>query len=221
MDSRLKTLGLGATTTHEFLMQMEQEFNRMIASVEKYGGFYIGRYETGNVSQDVPVIRKGNTDINYITWYDMYKKGKKIRGNNTNIETGMAWGNQWDRTLMWLIETGNKTKEEICSDSTSWGNYYNATFEYTNTSGGTSTKNQNSSTRIPTGSSEYTKANNIYDLAGNVYEWTMVACLTGTRVERGGSYDYNGYYNPASSRYSNDPTLSNYNIGVRSALYIK
>ena len=113
MDSRLKTLGLGASTTHEFLMQLEQEFNRMIASVEKYGGFYIGRYETGNVSQDTPVVRKGNTDINYVTWYNMYKEGKeKAKGSNTNVETGMIWGNQWDRTLMWLIESGNKTKEE-------------------------------------------------------------------------------------------------------------
>ena len=221
MDSRLKTLGLGATTTHEFLMQMEQEFNRMIASVEKYGGFYIGRYETGNLSQDVPVIRKGNTNIYNVTWYDSYKKCKTLKGSNTNIETGMAWGNQWDRTLMWLIETGNKTKEEICSDSTSWGNYYNATFEYTNTSGGTSTKNQNFSTRIPTGSSEYTKANNIYDLAGNVYEWTMEAYNTYTRVERGGYYSYSGNYGPASNRDGNNPTYSDYGIGVRSALYIK
>ena len=63
MDSRLKTLGLGATTTHEFLMQMEQEFNRMIASVEKYGGFYIGRYETGDITSFTPVIRKGNNSM--------------------------------------------------------------------------------------------------------------------------------------------------------------
>ena len=51
-DSILKTLGLGAESTHEFLIQLEKEFNNMIESVEKYGGFYIGRYETGNLSQD-------------------------------------------------------------------------------------------------------------------------------------------------------------------------
>ena len=188
MDSRLKTLGIGASTTHEFLMQMEQEFNRMIASVEKYGGFYIGRYETGNVSQDVPVVRKGNTDIDRVIWYKMYKRCKNLRGSNTNVETGMIWGNQFDRTLMWLIESGNKTKEEIISDSTSWGNYYNATFEYVNSSGSTVTKNQNSSTRIPTGSSDYTKANNIYDLAGNVYDWTMEADSSDVRALRGWRY---------------------------------
>ena len=139
MDSRLKTLGLGAKTIHEFLNQLEKEFNNMVASVEKYGGFYIGRYETGNINQDTPVIQKGNTNISSQTWYNMYKRCKNIKGDNTNVVTGMIWGNQWDRTLMWLIETGSKTKEQIADDSTSWGNYDNATFEYVNSSGSTTT----------------------------------------------------------------------------------
>ena len=221
MDSRLKTLGIGAKTTHEFLNQLEKEFNNMVASVEKYGGFYIGRYETGNINQDTPVIQKGNTNISSQTWYNMYKRCKNIKGANTNVETGMIWGNQWDRTLMWLIETGSKTKEQIADDSTSWGNYYNATFEYVNSSGSTVTKNENSGTKIPTGNTEYTKANNIYDLAGNVYDWTMEADSTLSRVCRGGGYSGNGYSYPADIRGNSSPTYSNYHCGCRSALYIK
>ncbi|MFR2958032.1 MAG: hypothetical protein ACLTME_05660 [Clostridia bacterium] len=221
MDSRLKTLGIGAKTTHEFLNQLEKEFNNMVASVEKYGGFYIGRYETGNINQDTPVIQKGNTNISSQTWYNMYKRCKNIKGANTNVETGMIWGNQWDRTLMWLIETGSKTKEQIADDSTSWGNYYNATFEYVNSSGSTATKNEGSSTRIPTGSAEYTKANNIYDLAGNVRDWTMEASSTSCRVSRGGSYDSVGDSNPADFRNYSYPTYSYNFYGCRSALYIK
>ena len=220
-DSTLKTRGLGAKTTHEFLNQLEKEFNNMIVSVEKYGGFYIGRYETGNINQDTPVIQKGNTNISSQTWYNMYKRCKNIKGANTNVETGMIWGNQWDRTLMWLIETGSKTKEQIADDSTSWGNYYNATFEYVNSSGSTATKNEGSSTRIPTGSAEYTKANNIYDLVGNVRDWTMEAYSTNYRVCRGGSYNGTGGYYPAGSRNSYGPTYSSYYYGCRSALYIK
>ena len=221
MDSRLKTLGIGAKTTHEFLNQLEKEFNNMVASVEKYGGFYIGRYETGNINQDTPVIQKGNTNISSQTWYNMYKRCKNIKGANTNVETGMIWGNQWDRTLMWLIETGSKTKEQIADDSTSWGNYYNATFEYVNSSGSTATKNEGSSTRIPTGSAEYTKANNIYDLAGNVRDWTMEASSTNLRVCRGGNYNYSGNSSPADTRNYYYPTYSYSNYGCRSALYIK
>lgn len=221
MDSRLKTLGIGDKTTHEFLNQLEKEFNNMIVSVEKYGGFYIGRYETGNINQETPVVQKGNTNISSQTWYNMYKRCKNIKGDNTNVETGMIWGNQWDRTLMWLIETGSKTKEQIADDSTSWGNYNNATFEYVNSSGSTVTKNENSGTKIPTGNTEYTKANNIYDLAGNVYDWTMEARSTYYRVSRGGGYGYGGGYYPAGNRDTYDPTYSSSVYGCRSALYIK
>ena len=221
MDSRLKTLGIGAKTTHEFLNQLEKEFNNMIVSVEKYGGFYIGRYETGNINQETPVVQKGNTNISSQTWYNMYKRCKNIKGDNTNVETGMIWGNQWDRTLMWLIETGSKTKEQIADDSTSWGNYNNATFEYVNSSGSTVTKNENSGTKIPTGNTEYTKANNIYDLAGNVYDWTMEANSTNYRVYRGGGYYSYGDSYPADDRSFYSPTNSYSNYGCRSALYIK
>ena len=200
LDSKLKTLGLGAKTTHEFLNQLEKEFNNMVASVEKYGGFYIGRYETGNINKETPVVQKGKTNISSQTWYNMYKRCKNIKGTNTNVVTGMIWGNQWDRTLMWLIETGNKTKEQIADDSTSWGNYSNATFEYVNSSGSTATKNENSSTRIPTGSTEYTNANNIYDLAGNVREWTMEAYGTSHRVFMGGVCTGTGTGYPADYR---------------------
>lgn len=207
MDSRLKTLGLGVETTHEFLMQMEKEFNKMIESVEKYGGFYIGRYETGDLNKEQAVVVKGNTDINYQTWYTMYKKCKELEESNT-VRTGMIWGNQYDRTLMWLIESGNKTKEEVIKDSKTWGNYKDATFEYTNSSGITATKNEGSSTSIPSGSSEYTKANNIYDLAGNVWDRTMEAYSTGYRVYRGGNFSGNGRYSPASYRYNGSPAYS-------------
>ena len=221
MDSRLRTLGLGAETTHEFLMQLEKEFSKMIDSVEKYGGFYIGRYETGNLNQDVAVVQKGNTNISNQTWYTMYNKCKTLSGENNNIETSMIWGNQFDRTLMWLIESGEKTKEEVISDSTSWGNYYNATFTYMNSSGSTATKNQNSNTRIPTGSTEYTKANNIYDLAGNVHDWTMEAYSSVSRVRRGGYYSNIGDSYPASSRSGSGPASSSSYLGCRVSLYIK
>ena len=221
MDSRLRTLGLGAETTHEFLMQLEKEFSKMIDSVEKYGGFYIGRYETGNLNQDVAVVQKGNTNISNQTWYTMYNKCKTLSGENNNIETSMIWGNQWDRTLMWLIESGEKTKEEVILDSTSWGNYSNATFTYTNSSGSTTTKNSGSDTRIPTGSTEYTKANNIYDLAGNVWDLTMKASSSSYRVARGGGYYNFGSDGPARSRSLSNPTYSDLYLGCRVSLYVK
>ena len=224
----LKTYKVSEDSMLDFLLRQQTDFKKMIKSVEKYGGFYIGRYETGDLSKEQVVVQKGNTDISSQTWYAMYEKCKTLSDNNNNIETGMIWGNQWDRTLMWLMEcnakdeTTGKSKEEVISDSTSWGNYYNATFTYTNSSGVTATKNENSSTRIPTGSTEYTKANNIYDLVGNVWDWTMEARNTSYRVCRGGYYFSYGAYGPASYRSTDDcPTYSYSNTGTRATLYIK
>ena len=224
----LRRYGVSEDSMLDFLMRQQVDFKKMIYSVEKYGGFYIGRYETGNLSKEQVVVQKGNTDIASQTWYAMYEKCKTLSDNNNNIETGMIWGNQWDRTLMWLIEcnakdeTTGKSKEEVISDSSSWGNYIDATFQYTNSSGSTATKNQYSRVRIPTGSTEYTKANNIYDLAGNVFDWTMEAVSTSYRVIRGGAYDNARISSPASYRYTSfSPTDSSGNGGCRAVLYIK
>ncbi len=226
MDSKIRILGLGVETTLEFLMQLEKEFNKMIDSVKKYGGFYIGRYETGDLGEEQAVVRKENSNINYQTWYTMYKRCKKLEVDNIDVTTGMIWGNQWDRTLMWLMEMNaknqnlGKTKEEVISDSTSWGNYYNTTFEYVNSSGDIVTKKLGSGIIIPTGSTEYTKANNIYDLAGNVKEWTMEAVSTYLRVERGGMSNSN-ISNPASYRTYSAPTSDVFSYCCRATLCIR
>ena len=219
-DSELKILGIREKVAHEFLIQLEKEFNRMLASVEKYGGFYIGRYETGNLSKEMVVVQKGNTDIANQTWYSMYKKCKNLKGKNRNIETGMTWGSQYDRTLMWLIETECKMKRQIAEDSSSWGNYKDATFEYVNSSGNIVIKNEGKYQKIPTGSAEYTKANNIYDLAGNIDDWCMDAYWTFSRNDRGGYYFLTAEWSSASDGKNTTVTHSSDNLGCRAMLYI-
>ena len=149
----------GAISANEFLQQMREEFYEMLVSVKTYGGFYIGRYELGNVNSKEPVVRKGNSTIKDVKWNKMYKNCKIIDSSNKNVYTGMIWGIQWDETLKWLIDSGEKTYEEVMY-SKSWGNYRDDPID------------GNSGIR-PTGYSEAWKANNIYDLAGNVRDWTM------------------------------------------------
>ena len=204
IDSKLKTLNVESITTNNFLVQLEQEFNSMINSVEKYEGFYIGRYETGDLNKEEVVIRKGNTDIGNQTWYTMYSKIKNLSNANNNIKTSLIWGNQWYRTLAWLIESKSKTIDEILK-STTWGNYRNSTFKYLDNSGNSITKEMGSSIKIPTGCSEYTKANNIYDLAGNVNEWTMISYSNYSRSDNGGNYDDTGSSCSVLRRHEGDP----------------
>ncbi len=215
MDSSLKGFSLKEKETHEFLMQMEKEFRGMIESVEKYGGFYIGRYETGNLNKNKVVVQKENTNISGQTWYDMYDKCRYLQGANKNVATGLIWKCQFDRTLMWLIESRNKSKKDICQASSKWGNYKNSTFEY----GTDNTVKESGITKmIPTGSSEYTIANNIYDLAGNVAEWTMATGQSFYRAYVGGNYFIEGNVNSASYYYPNGKLSYG---GCRAGLYIK
>ena len=115
-----------------------------------------------------------------------------------------------------------KNKKEIGSDSTSWGNYYNTSFTYyTNTSKSTATKASKKSVRIPSGAYEGANANNVFDLAGNVYDWTLEPNISENgagRVGRGTSY------NSASSAYASSRAgehPSNNAFGFRCTLYIK
>ena len=111
--------------------ELQDEFEYCINSIEKYGGFYIGRYETGNLSKPKAKVVKGNTDISSQTWYTMYKKSKQIVPNgNKNVRTSMIWGSLWDHTLNFLVTSGNKQYSEI-TNSTSWGNYSNNTVSRT------------------------------------------------------------------------------------------
>lgn len=171
-------------TSNELNTEMQRDFEKTILSIKKYGGFYIGRYETTGGNEQAKVV-KMNTEGLTNNWYAMYEKSKELKGTNSNVRTSMIWGCLWDATLEWLVDTGEKTYSQVGVDSTSWGNSYKNTFTYTNTSGVTSTKSANSATQIPTGSTEYTRANNIYDMAGNYWEWTLEIIYSYDRTMRG------------------------------------
>ena len=215
------SLGLQDYSKDTWYKELQVEYDTVMKSIEKYGGFFIGRYETGAINTNTPVVKRMNTNIGSQSWYTMYSRMKNI-SSNQNIQTSMIWGCLWNETLQWLVETGAKTYAEI-NNSTSWGNYYNATFTYkTNTSGGTGTKNQNGKKIIPTGSTEYTKVNNIYDLAGNVMEWTMTGFSSSERCMYGGCYEFTDSIRfSVSYIFSNYPYRNYAHAGSRSYFYIK
>ena len=201
IQSTYLTKYLNGMSREDFLMEMEIDFDKMLNSVATYGGYYIGRYETGDLSQTTPVVKRMNTDLGKQNWWQMWKKARKLSGTSAGVQ--MIWGIQWDETMKWLIDTGEKTYAEIASDSTSWGNYYNNSFTYyTNTSKSTATKASETKTRIPSGAYEGANANNVFDLAGNVDDWTLESTGSGTgdcRYVRSGYYDFSGNRNNSAA----------------------
>lgn len=226
--SDMHSLGLGETRYEMLNQELEQNYYEIIESIKKYGGFYIGRYETGGLN-GTAVVRKMDTNIFNYNWYTMYKKCLTLKGTNTDVKTAMIFGNLWDETLEWLVKSGatisdgtTLTYQLVSTNSITWGNYYNATFDYIAANAETplitETKETSKSTVIPTGSAEYTKANNIYDMAGNERERTTEVASNFIRVSRGGTYYYDGYgygkFYPVSYRGGGDP-ISVFNKDTR------
>ncbi len=185
-DSSLPGYRVGATTQAGFKTQMELEFEEMLTSVEKYSGFYIGRYETGNLSQAKPVVQKNNTDISNQTWYTMYNKCKLITtGVNNSVKTTMIWGSQWDACLLWMYNSKNLETKKYVYDSTGRGFYDGGYQEF-----------------IATGKVKQYSVNNIYDMAGNVGDRTLQAGTDTYRNARGGWCGMSPTTAPASYDYS-------------------
>ena len=206
--------------------------NSMLSSVFENGGFYIGRYEVGTDTARFT----GNdalTTYNYVSCSQAQTLSKQLTtGEKTS---SLMFGIQWDLVLKFIEEKGAKTQAELKTDSSSWGNYSNVSFDIKREQGLYTTSptkkdswnttsnytKPSSSVSLTTGATDRNSALGIYDLAGNEYEWTLEystiavsPCASG-----GGSYGSPGSSNPASYRYHINTTTASNIIGVRSALW--
>ena len=125
----------------------------LVNSVAKYYGFYIGRYEASEYLKDgvsVAASIAGEvpwTNINYIDASNAANATSASFGYPEDIYTAIGNSYAWDTTLKWIdLEITN------FSSSTNYGNY--------------------DGTILPTGKTDSDVAKNIFDLAGNVREWT-------------------------------------------------
>ena len=192
-DTYYKTI-LGFDSKEKMAEAVVAEYKAMIERVSKYGGFYIGRYELSEAG-----VQKDEQPLTNTNWYNLYKKCTELNASE-KVEARMIWGCQWDVTMNWLISSGAKKSNEVNTDSSSWGNYRNTLVKADD--GTTEIKASGDVKVLNTGVTTFTMANNIYDLAGNCWEWTQEANNTGSRARRGGSYSNNGSDNPASYRDS-------------------
>ena len=197
------------------------EYTNMVTSVTQNKGFYVARYEASANSND---SSKAQSKRGATAWGDISQTDAITKSANYNaaLHSHLMYGIEWDSILNWLngnatisSSTNGQTKtmglEDLQTNSCSWGNYANSTGDAATNSG----------LKRNTGKSEYWKANNIYDLAGNVYEWTQEKWSTYTnRVCRGGIRDYDGDRCPAAYRGINGASSTHNTVGFRASFYL-
>ena len=197
------------------------KYGNMCSSVETNHGFYIARYEAGTTNTDTTktsgirgdvVSRKNAKVYNNIGWNNDTSSSTRMTtttggavavatGMNTpNVTSTLCYGVQWDAVMRWISQDNNL--KGYITNSTGKGNYYDS--DDSNNPGNTGIY----------------EMKNIYDMAGNVWEWTMEASYTCYRVFRGGYSDSTGSVYPVSSRFYCTPGDSYDIIGFRVTLYL-
>ena len=188
------------------------------ADVKKYGGFYIGRYEAGIPEGDtstsnktgIPVSKKDEVVWTNIDYTNAKASAEKMI-NNEYVQTGLLTGTAWDTTCHWIEGSLSSINASAkLADSRYYGNYKNSL----------SPANENSGIKRTAGFNENWKTKNIYDLAGNVWEWTSEASSSDF-IARGGGCGDGGSDFPVSYRYDGFASGTGSAIGFRLRLYIK
>ena len=197
-------------------------------SVEKYKGFYIGRYEAGNKENtEAKKLRNSNDVTKTVTIkanqapYNNVTKTQAIslaEGFATKqgykAKTKLVSSYAWDTTISFL----QKVNSDYGSSSEE-GNYKNITFSYTDITGASQTKASGSEVLVPTG--QTTPVCNIYDMGGNVWEWTTESYsnTNSPSALRGGGCNHNFANSPAGIR-SHSSGTANADLGFRLTLFM-
>ena len=182
---------------------LTSEYNAMIASVLKYKGFYVARYEAGLDENKNIVFKNASVEANNVTttdasnretssWYGLYKKIKTFTNASDKVVSSMIWGSQYDAMMNWMAKTGK-------------------------TVGSADDKKRNDTT-ITGGGEKPDIINNIYDLYGCHFEWTLEACNSNVRAKRGGR---SGSGNSPASRNNGYPSSTVSYDSSRATLYIE
>ena len=182
-------------------------------SVGIYGGFYIAKYEASESSGSARSVPNAMPWVSITRENAMAKSEAMVNASN-GVKSALISGECWDTTLQWMV---NKSDNRLINagydiDSTGKGWYQNV-----------DPSNPWSLTGTGVDSSNSNKVNNIWDMAGNVWEWTTdnsISSYSGNVCyhARGGCFLTSASQLPASFRtyFNNGGTNL---LGFRAVIY--
>ena len=177
-------LGSEYDAKDKFKNILQTDYNEIVALIYNAKGYYVGRYETSNLTTTkgtaINVVAGTNFGISNINWYCMYAQQKAYTTNKQlkSVKSSMILGTCHDQMLEFVNVAGKY-------DVTKAGNVGHTSSKFTTKpylTGGVG-YNENYSGYETEPYKDLSK--NIYDLEGNVCEWTTEALDTSYRVYRG------------------------------------
>ena len=195
-----------------------------------------------------PVTKADAYPYTYVTRTQAQNLASNV--NSGTKTSSLMFGVQWDLVLAFMHNKGNIADSTLTSNSTTIGNYSDSTFQlsqtgkYATMSDWSLSSTWNQSTKpttnfvdssrnkiaqssdgngilVTTGTSETNKVMNIYDIAGNVYEWTLELTSNANNpcANRGGGFYNTGSSSPAAYRCDSSTVYSSDGFGFRVSLF--
>ena len=201
------------------------------------------------VPTTAPVSKADAYPYTYVTRTQAQNLASNV--NSGDKTSSLMFGVQWDLVLAFMHNKGNIADSTLTSNSTTIGNYRDSVFQLSQTGkyatmsdGWSLSSTWNPSTKsttdfvdssrnkiaqssdgkailVTTGTSEKNKVMNIYDVAGNVAEWTLEKTSNTDHpcADRGGGYSDTGSSCPATVHFDRS-TYYGYNVvGFRVSLF--
>ena len=196
-----------------------------VSKADAYPYTYVTRTQAQNLASNVKSGTKTSSLMFGVQW-DLVLAFMHNKGNiedSTLTSNSTTIGNYYNSTF-----DLNRGKYAQCGQlGNTWKNFDSAldSIVVSNETTGKMKKTEQNSYQngilLTTGGTEQSKVRNIYDIAGNVYEWTLEKTPNTYEpcVTRGGLFNDTGSYRPAAEHGGSSSGHSFYSIGFRVSIF--
>lgn len=196
-----------------------------VTKADAYPYTYVTRTQAQNLASNVNSGSRTSSLMFGVQWdlvlAFMSKDTAKVTNTSILTSSSTTIGNYRDSEFQ-LNQTGKYATMSSWTLSSTWNQATAATANFVDSSRNKITQSSDGNgILVTTGTSEQNKVMNIYDIAGNVSEWTLLntSSTNSPCADRGGNFDFTGSDCTASFRGNVSTDYSRSIIGFRVSLF--